>query len=904
MSLAIGHAVGPYEIVAPLGAGGMGEVYRARDPRLGREVAIKVLPDELSRDPERLRRFDKEARASAALNHPNILDVHDTGLEDGVPYIVSELLEGETLRERLRGATLPPRKAIEYAVQIAQGLAAAHEKGILHRDLKPENLFLTGDGRVKILDFGLAKLREPQGQPGSALSQQETLPQTSEGVVLGTVGYMSPEQVRGEPVDARSDIFSFGAVLYEMLSGKRAFRGDTTVGTMNAILTEDPPALSSANPALPPVLERIVHRCLEKRPEDRFHSAHDLGIALQTISGSAGEVPRETQSVPGARTRRRGWKIALAAVGLVAGAALALLATLWFVRLGVEAGHSARTTQNLTRFSVTLPPTQTFAEVGFLGSAVAISRDGRQIVYVARRGETTQLFHRPIHALEAEAIPGTEGARTPFFSPDGSTVGFFASGLLKKVLVQGGAPIELGDAPLCYGGWWDREGAITYGVCSSGITRISAAGGPAENLTNTTAPAHQFPQPLPGREAVLFTEWHGVDDVRIAVLDLKTGSHHMVIERGTTARFVPTGHIVYAWAGELWAVPFDLQKLEATAPPVRVVEGVLMEEARAAAHFDVSDQGTLVFLPGGLVGAGTQLAWVDPSGSIERLPIVDVAWSPRVSPDGERLLFNRESGGIAIWVHDLARGVERKLSTEDGAAFWAVWTPDGESVVFNLGTAPPAPFHLFVKPADGSRPARQLTEIDDGQIPYSFSADGATLAFVVTFYPKPGSDIWTLSLAGDGRPRPFLRERFTESHPALSPDGRWMAYASDESGRFEVSVRSYPGPGGLIPISAQGGWEPIWAPDGRTLYYRDLSGSRIMAVSFNTVDSAPLAGRPRVVVEGPFQGGLYFGRTYDLGPDGRFLVILRDEPPPPPTEYRVVLNWFEELKRLVPIPGQ
>jgi hypothetical protein len=897
---AVGDRLGHFEILAPLGAGGMGVVYRARDARLGRDVALKVLPEAFARDTERLSRFEREARILATLSHPGIAAIHGLEPADDGPVLVMELVEGEGLDERLARGRLPVRQALELGRQMAAALESAHGKGIIHRDLKPSNIQLTPEGQVKLLDFGLAKALAP-GDGEAATGGSTDGSTTATGVVVGTAPYMSPEQARGEALDRRTDVWSFGCVLYEMLTGGRTFPG-RTAEAVAAVLEREPvwQALPAETPAK---VVDLLRRCLQKNRSHRLHDIADARIELEEAlaepagragvradSTSRGHLDRAVEDA--ARSARRRWALAIAASGAVVGA----------VAIAVALASRARSEapRLLSRFPVTLPPAQAFERVGDMGSAVAISRDGRQIVYVARDGEVTRLFHRPIDALEAELIPGTEGARMPFFSPDGSADGFYAAGHLRKVLARGGAPIDIADAPLCYGGHWSRDGAIVYGLCSSGITRVPATGGTPDGLTRSVAPAHHFPQFVESRNAVLFTEWHAPDDMRIAVLDLETGKQRVVIDRGTAARFVPTGQVVYAWAGDLWAVPFDLERLEATGAPVRVVDGVLMEAVCGAAHFDVSDEGTLVYLPGSLVGTGKQLAWVDPSGSIERLPVVDVDWSPRASPDGERLLFTRESGGAAIWVHELARGVERKLSTEEGAAFWAAWTPDGGGVVFNLGTVPPEPFHLFTKPADGSRPARQLTDLDNGQVPYSLSADGATLAFTQSFYPKPGSDIWTLSLTGDSKARPFLSERFNEVHPALSPDGKWMAYASDESGRYEVSTRPFPGPGALIPISADGGWEPAWSRDGKTLHYRNLSGDTIMAVSFDTAEAAPRPGRSTVLARGRFQGGVYFGRNYDVAPDGRFLVIIVDEPPPSPREYRVVLNWFEELKRLVP----
>jgi serine/threonine-protein kinase len=677
---------------------------------------------------------------------------------------------------------------------------------------------------------------------------------------------------------------------------------------MNAILTEDPASLSSTNPTLPPVLERIVNRCLEKQPEERFHSAHDLGIALQTISASAGELSRDSVPLSAVRFRWNMWKVAPAAVALVAAGTLAFL-----LRPTPQSSQEAQARPGkVSRFSVALPVGVT---TGFgPASAIAVSPDGRQIVFAAKDGETTRLYRRAIDAVDAGPIPGTEGASSPFLSPDGSAVafhagGFAAGGVLKQVAMADGAPITVTAVSPCYGGDWGTDGTIVYGICPGamdqkdlgGLKRVPASGGTVESLTRVELTAHKFPQVLPGRKAVLFTERGDPGDYRITVLDLETGKLRVVVERGSAGRYLPTGHVVYALGGNLWAVPFDLEILEATGPPVQIGERVLMESGEGLAHFDISDDGALVYLPGGLVDTETQLVWVDRSGKTERLPVVDVSFSPRVSPDGTRLLFCRQRGGADIWVHDLETGAERKLTPEEGPSWWAVWAPDGESFVVDHRSSP-GRHELVQKAADGSRSAESLTKPWGLLQPFSFSADGAIFAFQESNDEQTGHNIWTLSMTDDRTPRPFLREEVDELHPAISPNGKWLAYASNETGRYEVSVQPLPGPGGVVPISADGGWEPIWSPDGRGLFYRDVSGRKILSVLFDTTAAVPSPGRPRLVAEGPFVRGRPHGRQYDVAPDGRFLVIVQDAPPPP-TEYHVVLNWFEELESRFPGAG-
>jgi serine/threonine protein kinase/Tol biopolymer transport system component len=908
MTLSTGTYLGQYEILEPIGAGGMGEVYRARDTKLGREVAIKVLPPGFAGSPESLARFEREARLLASLNHPNIAILHGFEQSGGTHFLVMELVPGETLGERILRGPVPIKEALPLFQQLAEALEAAHEKGVIHRDLKPANIKITEDGKLKVLDFGLAKAFG-EDLPPADLSQSPTITRqgTVPGVILGTAGYMSPEQARGKTLDKRTDIWSFGCVLYETLAGRPPFPGETLSDTIARILEREPD-WDALPDDTPPYIRLLLNRCLRKDSRERLHDIADARIEIRDATSAPYAVTSTGELIAAAPQPKSGWKQAvpwsIAAASFLTAVALV---TFWSVR------SSSPPEKLVSRSFTTLPPGQTMQEVGHYGSAVALSADGTQLVYVAREGDTTRLYRRSMDAFDAEVIPGTENAWAPFLSPDGSWVGFYSGGEdkgdVKKVSLEGGGlsvicPTDQGRH--LHGGTWGPDGNVYFGHCVHGIEKISAMGGATELITKAyNSPDERnpfYPQLLPGGEVVLFTIWNDSKDSRIAVYDLTTGERRIVHQPGSYGRYVPTGHLVYAWEGELLAVPFDLEELRVTGLPVRVLENVLMEELYGVAHFSVSNNGSLVYVPGGMVRLASIFAWVDRTGEVEPLSFPPSQFGPRISHDGNRVLVGRPSAsgtGADIWVYDLERGVERPVTDEQGSEYWAIWTPDGERIVYN-SFREGRTLNLYWKPADGSGPEELLAETEHWLQPYSFSADGKLLAYQESNHPTNGFDIWVLSME-ERRPRPFLQSKHNEIHPALSPDGRWMAYASNESGRYEVNVRSYPGPGVVTQVSADGGFEPIWSPDGREIYYRTQEGKRVMAVEFTPDAPTPRLGKPRLLFEGRFAGLETYGRRYDLAPDGeRFLMLQENEPPPPPTQYNVVLNWFEELKRLVP----
>jgi len=894
--LAPGTRLGVYEVVAPLGAGGMGEVYRAHDPRLRREVAIKVLAAELSTDPERLTRFEQEARAAAALNHPNILAVYDIGQHDGASFIVSELLEGETLRERLNGGRLPLRKAIEYAIEICHGLAAAHDKGIVHRDLKPENIFVTADGRVKILDFGLAKLTQAEPAFATVSALPTTPPHTLPGVVLGTIGYMSPEQVRGLAADHRSDIFAFGAILHEMVAGTRAFHGETTMDTMTAILKEAPPDLAATERHIPPALIRIIDKCLEKASAARFQSAGDLGFALEGLSTQSATVESTAITIRKRLATNAGLAWAVATIAVVVG--LVGVGATWWTFRGVESNAAA-----IARLTVALPAGDEIWNPEY--PALALSGDGTQLVYVATRDGKAQLYVRQTDRFESRPIAGTEGALMPFFSPDGEWVGFFAQGKLKKVSIAAGAVQVLCDAPGAggKGGSWSVDNTIYFAPTNfSGIWKVAASGGVPESVTRLDVGkgevSHRWPQLLPGGKAILFTVWTGPgrDEQRVEAQSLETGERHVVVSGADTGRYVSTGHLVYARADALMAVPMNLATLQvARAAPVPLAEEVRVGGEGAA--YAVSDAGVLVYIPGSVHRYERRLVWVDRHGVVEALSLPPRAYaSVALSPDGRQAAIEISGGTEGVWLSELGRGILTPLTAGTGSSQIPLWSVDGQRIAYR-GTRTGLR-NLFWKMADGvSAEERLTTKENTNQTPTSFSSDGKWLAFSENS-PETGGDIWLLPLDGERKPQPFVATPFDEALPRFSPDGGWLAYQSNQSGQNEVYVQPFLRSGGRRLISAEGGTAPIWSKNGRELFY--LNGEKLMVAD---VATAPVfsTSTPRLLFEGRFVlvpsgiGG------YDVSPDGqRFLRIQAIGPEPPLNQIHIVLNWTEELKRLMP----
>jgi serine/threonine-protein kinase len=893
----------------------MGEVYRARDMKLEREVAIKVLPALLSHDPERLARFEREAKLLASLNHPNIAAIHGLEEYDGIRFLILELVEGNTLAERVAQGPVPVEEALEVCRQMAEGMEAAHEKGVIHRDLKPANVKVTPEGKVKILDFGLAKAFEGE-TPVAGLSQSPTLTEemTRAGVILGTAAYMSPEQAKGKPADKRADIFAFGAVLYELLTGKRAFAGETITETLGAIIHKEPvwEALPEGTPWR---IRDLLGRCLQKAVRNRLDGITNVRIEISmALSEPATVLP--IGQTHAEQPDRWGRTITLGLLVALAGAALGV--AIWSLMRPPLLPPAP-----LKRLVIPLPSTAPL-EVETWHPAVAFSPDGSRLVYVASNGGKRQLYLRRLDRLEATPIPGTEGGYGPFFSPDGQSVGFAVGSNLKKIPVSGGAPqILTGTPPVWRGATWGPDDTLIFAAsATSGLSRISTVGNTLPPDAFSDAPidrrgqilttpdpmkgeySHRWPQFLPGGKAVLFTIDTGdsFDDARIAVLSLETGKTDVLLDGGTNPRYSPTGHIVFSRAGALLAMPFDLERLERTGDPVTVVEGISMEPG-GAVHFTFSDDGSLAYVAGGMLAQDRKLVWVNRQGEVEPLAAEPREYmSPSLSPDGKQVaVATREGSNYDIWVSDVARGSLTRLTSQPGEDHAPIWTPDGKQVTFaadvKVGgvTGPPV---LWWRPADRSSPQKLLLGTDEtmeSRFPTSWSPDGQTLVFTSNL-----SDIWMLPLEDEQEPWPFLNTEFDETGAMFSPDGHWLAYMSNETGRDEVYVQAFSVTdlGGTKQISIGGGTEPVWAPDGRELFYRN--GDRMMAVAIETEPELSV-GTPRLLFEGRFlPGPPWSRRNYDISPDGQRFLMIKRKQDLVPTEIIVILNWFEELKRLVP----
>jgi Tol biopolymer transport system component len=882
MALTAGTKLGPYEVAAPLGTGGMGEVYLARDTQLGREVAIKVLPESFAHDAERLSRFQREAKMLAALNHPNIATIYGLEHSGGVHCLVMELVAGDTLRERIaREGPLPVEEALGICRQIAEALEAAHEKGIIHRDLKPANVKLTPEGKVKVLDFGVAK-----ASPGDTSSNDPaTSPTLSaavtlQGVILGTAAYMSPEQARGKAVDKRTDIWAFGCVLYELLSGRPAFDGEDVTEILAAVVKTEPD-WNRLPRSTPPTIGVLLHRCLRKDRRQRLQDAADARIEIEDVlSGQA--ITEPTTSA------MKGWRRAVPLSLVVAfGVCLAVVVGIlvWILK------PSPPTVQAPAHLVVAMPPGDRLQTTNL---TLAVSPDGTQLAFVAIRGGVPQLYLRALDNPEAKSIPGTDGAFNPFFSPDGQWIGFFAERKMKKVSISRGAPQILCDAGRSRGATWGPDDTIIFSPSlSSGLWRVSASGGQPQMLTAPDASkseySHRYPQVLPGGKGVVFTALRGFgwDETQVEVLRLDTKERRVVIRGGHTGRFVTSGHLIYYRAGALLAVPFDLSRLKTmSTAPLTIADGVLQAGGTTVAAYSVSAAGTLAYLP---AAAGSRqfeqrLVWVDRQGKIETLSGPPRAYGfPTISPDGKQAAVIITSSTEQVWIYDLARGTLTRLTSEPGSSRDPVWTPDGRRLAYRSNQA--GIWNIYWRPADGSGSEERLTTSDNNNTPQSWSPDGKVLAFIEV-NPTTGVDILTLPLEGDRRPQPFLRTSYNESAPAFSPDGQWLAYQSDESSGFQVYVQPYPGPGRKWQVSTEGGGFPKWNPNGRELFYRN--GEKSMVVDVTTSPTFN-AGKPRLLYEGP---------AGNPAPDGqRFLGIQAVEPEQPPMQIHVVLNLSEELKR-------
>jgi serine/threonine-protein kinase len=879
----------------------MGEVYLAEDSNLKRQVAIKVLPQIFALDKGRLARFEREARLLASLNHPNVAIIHGLEKSDDQQFLVMELIEGETLHEKLRKGPLNFKDTLVICKQIAEGLESAHEKGIIHRDLKPANVKITPEGKVKILDFGIAKVFQDQSDESDPITDEMTRP----GLVIGTAPYMSPEQAKGERIDKRTDIWAFGCILYQCLTGKRAFKGDTTSEMLASILKDelDWKDIPSTTPSY---IRTLIDRCLQRDPMHRLRDIGDARIEIEDALSKPSEIEPSSQAAPSFSRKA----IPLLPLLLIAVTVITAL-LVWILKPAPS--------RTVLRALIELQEEQVLAGENYLGrparAAMALSPDGKNMVYCAinenpENADNPILFLRALDRTEAAPIPGTEGGIGPFFSPDGKWLGFWADNELKKIPLNGGNPITICNTETYYGASWGTKDTIIFAKYRGGLWKVPAAGGSPELLTTAEQEkgefTHRLPHILPGEKAVLFTVmpyYYGVDS-HIEVLSLENEERKILLEEGADARFTGIGHLIFAREGTLMAVPFDPRKLEVGEPVVPVIDNVMHAlNARfgpgnsGIAQYSFSKSGDLLYIPGTIYPEPeNSLIWFDRKGQPQ--PLTNEKgdyYGPRISPDGQRVAHYTVGRERNIWVLDISRGTTQKLTFE-GQASRVIWAPDGKSLTFGLAKF--GPENIYMQPWDGSAEMERLTSGENDERPQSWSPDGKHLAFVER-HPTEGHNIWIFHME-DRQIRPFLKTDFTETCPEFSPDGRWLAYVSNESGRDEVYVGPFPGPGGKILISNNGGSSVAWAPDGRELFYHDLSGTKLMAVEIKT-EPQFTAGKPRLLFEADKMVRTAM-RSYDVSRDGQRFLMQEDyeEKTTSAKQIKLVLNWFEELDRLSP----
>jgi serine/threonine protein kinase/Tol biopolymer transport system component len=884
--LAPNTRLGPYSVVRQIGAGGMGEVYCARDVRLNREVALKLLPQEFAGDAVRMERLTREAQVLASLNHPRIASIYGLEETNGTQVLAMELVEGPTLADRIMKGPIPLEEVLPIAQQIAEALEYAHDRGIVHRDLKPANVKLTPDGAVKILDFGLAKALEGEvSERDSANSPTLTIASTRAGELIGTAAYMSPEQARGKRVDRRCDVWAFGCVIFELLTGRAAFSGETLSDTLAEVIKEDPDwaLLPAGTPAR---LTELIRRCLQKDPRRRLQAIGDARIELEDTLALTG-ISDETLPLTAAprTTARRmallGGLTGLLAGGLLAGAVLFPMLSRPSVTLPVA-------------LSISLPPAQSLINDS---QALAISPDGTQVAFAAGKpGGGSQIWLRRLGEFAVKAVPGTAGGRSPFFSPDGQWLGFFSGHRLEKVALAGGLPQPLCSSTGSGTGTWAPDGIIYFAAEVGPLMRVPAVGGTCEQLTGAEESKGELalvqPQMLPGGESLLLTIEKGfsAEESSIALVSVKTRQHRILFSNATSPHYISPGYIIFGRSGTIWGVPFDLKHRQLTGYSAPLIEGVANNESSLYEQFAVSDNGILVYAPGAEAQAARQVIEADRNGNTRAIttdnrPCEDLS----LSPDGRHLALTIEGPMWNIWTLDLQRNTLTRLTFENDNRD-PFWSADGKQVAY--ASLRNGHWGLYLKAADGSGSEKEIYSSQNWLFPSSFSPDGKHLAFVQQ-EPTTAADIWTLPLEG-GQARPFLKTPFTEWFPQYSPDSRWIAYESNESGRAEIYVQSASGAGGKWQVSTEGGIRPVWPRSSKEIFY--LNGDKLMAVPVETSPTFS-AATPHELFEKDF---FLSGHYYDATADGQHFFFIKSlNQTGGPTQINTVLNWPSDLKRLM-----
>jgi len=906
MALTSGTKLGPYEIESPLGAGGMGEVYRARDTRLDRTVAIKVLNAQLVSSSELRARFEREAKVISQLQHPHICVLHDVGSEGPVDYLVMEFLQGTSLAERLRNGPLPADQVLTIAIEIADALEKAHRAGVVHRDLKPGNVMLTKTG-AKLLDFGLAK---PLGtnvasRPGSGsasvlaaaltstMPASPTTPLSTAGAVIGTVQYMSPEQIQGMEADARSDIFAFGVMLFEMVTGKRTFEGKTQASVVGQILAVDPPSVRTLRPETPPGLERVIRLCLDKDPDERIQTAHDLKLQLQAIA----ETPSTTPQAPVVVRARRN-RLPWVAAGILAVAAIAF---------AVAYLQTQRAPQVSVRSYILPPEKSTFLLTGNESGPPVLSPDGLRIAFVAKNADGKQvLWVRPLNSAVAQPMAGTDNATYPFWSADSRYVAFFAGGKLNKVEASGGPPQALCDASAGRGGSWSERGVIVFAPeATGGLMRVDAAGGTRVPLTtpDPKETSHRWPVFLPdGKHFVYFA--HGTssaeDGIYLAALD--SNERKLLLRNDSNAIYAAPGYLLFVRSNTLMAQRFNPRTLVLENEAKPIADHVAVNTDTWKSIVTASTNGELLYQHGA-AGGGSQLVWYDAAGKPGEPVLPENADydEPALSPDASKLAVALESKGVGdIWVVDLARHNKTRLTFGPQYSTWPVWWPDGKSIVYSNG-ATSSGDSIYRQNADGSGSKEKLLETPGiSSLPFSVSTDGRYLAYMRRDpKSKTSYDIWVLPMfpnqSGERKPIPVVATDFSDVTPSFSPDGKWLAYANDETGRYEVYVQPFPSGAGRWQVSTSGGSRPQWRKDGKEMYFFSTDQQQVMAVDIKQNGGSLQLGTPQVLLKATTVSGPQ--GPYTVSADGKKFVMNTVSPQSITEPLTLITNWTADLKQ-------